>query len=673
MISVCFHRPVRLLSLAGLFLNLVWVLPAISTPAVASEDSAAFILPDLVISSYETAPPDPDRTFIEARDIAFSNPGSLADLGSLLPSARLTVNSRGDSHLMIRGAPERHVQTFLDGIPLNLPWDERTDLETVPITGAARLEATRGMVSLLDGPGVLAGSVKVMTPRAWHNPVRTRINVTAGDNGFGRVGMQQVTTAGAWQLVGAGNWQGRNTWPMPARHPLYAENPLRQNSDLSQYSILLHGGRPIAGTGHIGFLATGWSGEKGVPAEFHLDDDARFWRYPVRSRLLLGSSLNLPLNDDGTWDLDANLSADFYRQEIDPRGPDHWNTPKISGQDYETDNDRTGYGRAKLTHWFNDTAHLALQGTARYAMHKESLVVDGPELQYAQILTSLIAEGEYQPLEKTTLRAGFGIDAATTPETGDKPTRSGETAPALNIRIVRQISGQIEIHAGASFRSRFPSLRELYSGALGKFVPNPNLVPEQQELYEVGLKASGFRWHLEGSAFLSYLHDGIEKEKLNPASGQFRRVNRTEVRIPGIEMIGVIDLSSDVALSLQHTILAARLEEDGTFQAAAEDRPYYFSHLQMKWQQNSGPGVLVEAAVTGPRWSADANNTENGLSLLPAAVTWNLRLGWRFMRSTENDLEAFLRATNVFDQWVDSQVGLPEPGRIISGGFNLGF
>ncbi len=323
----CIQKPARLFSLAGLLLGLALAVPTASAGGVAPVDSTAAIVPDLVISSYETAPPDPARTFIYADAISASNPGSLADLSSLLPSARLTVNSRGDSHLMIRGAPERHVQTFLDGIPLNLPWDERVDLETVPITGAAQLEATRGMVSLLDGPGVLAGSVKVMTPRAWQNPVRTRINLTAGSNGFGRVGLQHITTAGSWHLVGAGNWQGRDAWPLPDSHPQAKVNPSRQNSDLSQYSLLLHGSRNIAGTGHLGFLATGWSGEKGVPAELHLGDDARFWRYPVRQRLLLGSSLNLPLNDNGTWDFDANISAYFFKQEIDPRGRDGWYSP----------------------------------------------------------------------------------------------------------------------------------------------------------------------------------------------------------------------------------------------------------------------------------------------------------------------------------------------------------
>ena len=105
-----------------------------------------------------------DRTVLEAPAIERQDPGSLADLGAVLPSTRVTINSRGDATAMIRGAPERHVQTFLDGIPLNLPWDERVDLETIPALGVGRLEGRRGLTTLLDGPGALAGSVRMLPP-----------------------------------------------------------------------------------------------------------------------------------------------------------------------------------------------------------------------------------------------------------------------------------------------------------------------------------------------------------------------------------------------------------------------------------------------------------------------------------------------------------------------------
>jgi len=57
-------------------------------------------------------------------------------------------------------------------------------------------------------------------------------------------------------------------------------------------------------------------------------------------------------------------------------------------------------------------------------------------------------------------------------------------------------------------------------------------------------------------------------------------------------------------------------------------------------------------------------------SHLPAGVTWHLRIGWRWPTNS-GEISAYLRADNLFDQRVDWQTGLPEPGRIISGGVGL--
>jgi outer membrane receptor protein involved in Fe transport len=95
----------------------------------------------------------------------------------------------------------------------------------------------------------------------------------------------------------------------------------------------------------------------------------------------------------------------------------------------------------------------------------------------------------------------------------------------------------------------------------------------------------------------------------------------------------------------------------------------------VNWRQATGPGALLEAVLTGPRWSADASGASastGDLRRLPAGVTWNLRLSWRFdhLRTAIN-LHA--RVDNLFDQLVADQVGLPNPGRVFSGGLSVDF
>jgi len=640
------------------------VFSAASFAAEAPADSSFTEMEALVVSGEAAAPPVAGSTKVSAPAVTMRDPGSLADLGGLLPSVRVATNSRGDSHLMVRGAPERHSQAFLDGIPLNLPWDERVDLETIPITGVGRLEGRRGLPSLLDGPGVLAGSVRILPPGLNGMKEKTLISLSSGQHGLIRGGYSRQRKVGQWDLLGAGSLQKRDGWPLPGR------DELRGNSDLEQYSILLRGSREVAGSGRLNLLATGWSGEKGVPAEFHLGDEARFWRYPVRKRALFGASMTLPF---GEWDFSSLVAADFFAQEIDPRGPDNWGAPLSDGDDYEKDFDRTGHTQVGLTRWLGADSRLSFQGNVRYTQHREILAFGSPTNSYAQWMTGLVIEGEHRFSDDWGLRAGVGWDHAATPESGDKNKAAGFNAPALNLRLSRQLGQRSELYVSGSRRSRFPSLRELYSGALGRFVPNPDLRPEQQDLLEAGMTAQDHHWHFTAAAFLQYLNNGIEKEALQGPGRQFMRVNRTKIRVPGLEIAGGWRLHPDLEITGQHTIMAARVEVDGSFDQPAEDRPDFLSHLGISWQKFSGPGALIEAAVTGSRWSANANDTDDGLTPLPAGMHWNMRVSWRWECSLGGDspgveVEAHLRLDNVFDQWTDYQIGLPEPGRVISGG-----
>ncbi|MFT5233710.1 MAG: iron complex outermembrane receptor protein [Candidatus Krumholzibacteriia bacterium] len=642
-----------------------------ATEKSAANDSLVTLLPALTVSGEQAELPNPDKTRINTPAIKVQDPGSLADVAGLIPSARVSTNSRGDTHLMIRGAPERHVQTFLDGIPLNLAWDERVDLRTVPITGTGHIEGTRGLTTLLDGPGVLAGSVNIVAPTYDAQARRNRVGVVAGDFVHGRTNLQHNNRFGSWDFLGAAGWQGRDAMTLPKNTIERNNTSHRLNSDLSQYSALVRGSRPVADVGRLSVLGTYWSAEKGVPAELNKGADARFWRYPVRERALIGASLALPLNESGSWDLSTAMSADFFKQEIDPRGPDDWDTPQIAGQEYEKNWDRTGFGKARATHWLGETTQVSLQATGRYTHHREILTVGGPTDAYSQWLASLVAEAEFHPLDQWQLRLGAGVDHTSTPESGPQPANDAASHPAWNARVTRPLAGNAEVHVAASQRSRVPSLRELYSGALGRFVPNPELKAERQSLYEIGYSRVTSRVRLEAAAFLLYLDDGIEKVSLNNPENQFQRINQTSIRVPGLELSGSWRATNHFDLSLQHTILSARVQEAGEYNTPAEDRPDYLSRGGLTWRGPYHISSLIEAVVTGARWSSDST-VPSGLTRLPAGVIWNLRVAWDIMRSG-HDIEIHARLDNVFDQRVDDQVGLPNAGQTISGGVAINF
>ena len=86
------------------------------------------------------------------------------------------------------------------------------------------------------------------------------------------------------------------------------------------------------------------------------------------------------------------------------------------------------------------------------------------------------------------LTAGGALDRASTPETGGREPRDPITEWGARLGASAEFwGGEGRLHMGVSRRVRFPSLRELYSGALGRFVPNPDLEPEKLRVIEAGV------------------------------------------------------------------------------------------------------------------------------------------------------------------------------------------
>jgi iron complex outermembrane receptor protein len=475
-------------------------------------------------------------------------------------------------------------------------------------------------------------------------------------------------------LTAAAEHRRRDAFTVSADYaaPFNQSGSNRTNSDLRQTALLLAGRRSVATQGEAVLTLLATDGEKGVPPETHLAD-ARFWRYPLQRRLLVGGQIDAPLDAHGDWWLGAVASADLFALEIRPYSDAKYSGPPLDeGAEYERNRDATGYLRGRIERRFPEAVSLALQTEARYTRHRETLTVGGPELTYAQWLGGVTAEATLTADTAWRLTVGAGWEFAATPESGDKPDRGTTTAGVLSARLGRRLGLGATAYAGYARRSRFPSLRELYSGALGRFVPNPDLTPERGDQVEVGIDAGGADWEVGVSGFLSHLRDGIERAVLPGDEPRFQRVNRTAVRTYGLELVASWRPLAPLALSGHHTFLHARVRENGSYDRPAEDRPQSLTTLALRWAVTGGWELGVEGFVIGPRQSADTT-APDGLRRLPAQMRGDLRLAWTAYDLLPDVpvLEAFLRLENAFDAVVESQTGLPEPGRTWRGGLRL--
>jgi outer membrane receptor protein involved in Fe transport len=82
------------------------------------------------------------------------------------------TNSRGEAEISVRGSESRQVAILLDGVPLTLGWDARTDVSVLPAGAIQELNLVRGVSSVLHGPNVLGGVVEVGVGRSTRVPLR---------------------------------------------------------------------------------------------------------------------------------------------------------------------------------------------------------------------------------------------------------------------------------------------------------------------------------------------------------------------------------------------------------------------------------------------------------------------------------------------------------------------
>jgi iron complex outermembrane receptor protein len=256
------------------------------------------------------------------------------------------------------------------------------------------------------------------------------------------------------------------------------------------------------------------------------------------------------------------------------------------------------------------------------------------------------------------------------------PSRDADHDVALHAAVEGPAAEHGRWHVTASHRPRMPSLRELYSGALGSFEPNDALEPERQNAVETGLSWAGPSWNASINGFAQQVDGAIER--VNLPGGRFQRVNLDEVRNLGIEFGGVVRPGGGLSFDGQATWLHSRAKnETGDFDRRVEDRPDWLATVAATWTHRAGLRLRAELDAVGTRYSLDSrkNDPADPFTRLDPTARLNLRLSWTHFGAFGGyaGSEWYVRVDNVLDQETFSQVGLVESGRMLLAGVRVDF
>jgi iron complex outermembrane receptor protein len=600
---------------------------------------------------------------IEPKDLRKADARSVIDLGKKIPSIKVQTNSRGESLFFFRGTGERQITLFLDGTPLNIPWDNRIDLSFIPPGIIDGITILKGVPPAIFGANAISGVINFKTLDPELTSYNGNVSVQLGETGSRKFAGNFMNSTGKLSYLIAGTINNSDGFKLPSSFSNSA-NPgsSRLNSYLHSKNIYGKLNYKFNDEFKSGLFFSYITAEKGVPPEIGVSNP-RYWQYPEWKNLIIGNTGQIDFAGDKSF-LYYSLSLNLFSMQINQYKNFLFNTI----DDIEKNEDDTFRFRLIYTNILTESSLLKVGVNGHVFKHREKF----RSSNYAeQVYTENILSGgvEYELIKDNyVLSLGGGIDYIETPKTGDKPPKESVADYAINAAFVYSLNENVSLRLNGGRKTRFPTLRETFSGALGRFVPNPSLKAESANSGEFSISYKNSRFTTDASLFLSYLIDGIVRVSL--PQRQFQRVNKDEIRTYGLEVVSKYS-SGNFSSAFNITLLSARAKnKSGEFADTLEYRPGINGSLDFDYSITKELDAVLEFEYIGKEFGLKEGTT--GYQSLPEYLLTNIRLAYNFEVGHSN-LEIFIRLNNLFDRLYYTQFGLPEAGRQIFAGANFQF
>lgn len=605
-----------------------------------------------------------------------SDASTAEQLAQQIPAGQIRTNSRGEALVFLRGVGERQVAVFLDGALLNVPWDNRIDLAMLPLNAIGAVTVTKGVPSILYGANVTGGAVSFISQEQPTDGSTTDVGLLFSQFGdYSNLSLTQLGASGAFNYVASIGAMRRAGIPLAEDAELpygQTHERLRTNTDQNVFNGYARAEYKFSDLVTSGLSLNYVKMEKGAASEAHLPkNDARFWRYPRTQNFHLILNTEAHLTEDRLFTIRATAWKNDFSQFINQ----YTDSTYRSSNEHEEDHDdahgarivvRKEFGKHAIDISFNALGASHQQFGVKYRNADRIWV---PTLKFKQNTYSTGLEYQTKLTDALKLIAGGTYDLMSTPLTGDKPSQGNFSDFSAMLGLGYAFNENLSARANAGRKTRFPTMRELYGEALGRFVLNPDLHAERTNIVEAGLTGT-YDWGRFEIVGFNYITDGaIERIDTTIDDKTFRkRVNLEGSTNPGVELSALITELRPLTIEASFTYMHPRATKeniDGT--RFLSERPEIISNLTFDYLYG-GLQPTIEISHTKPGYSS----VDNVFIELPSYTILNARLAYRFIVAGLS-AQIFVRANNLTDAVPLNQIGLPGAGRELQGGVKLLF
>lgn len=615
---------------------------------------------------------------LEAQDLS-----TVADVARLLPAAHVATNSRGQTILYLRNSSDRQTAQFFNGALINVPWDNRVDLSFLPSAMLGSVTVSKGVPSVVYGTNTIGGAVNFRARSLAEAGSLTELTLTGSSPGLGGASLLQTGKHGSFSYTAETAYSRRDDFRLPEGADLPYSQPsdeTRVNTDHEHFNLFFEGRRQYDNGARLGATLFHVEAEKGVAPESNLNPEetgVRFWRYPmIRQSMGIVSGM-LPIGDGSR--LRGSVWLNRFAQDIH----------QFQSVEYEqldrtqADLDLTAGLRAIFEQQLG-SGEIDIALNALTTRHRQTIVPyrsgsaeSDSTGSYGQQIYSLGAEYAVPLGPKLTAMVGASYDGSAITDTGPWEERGYDhylsSAVGLSAGLTYRFSDRLLLRSVVGRKPRFPTMRELYAGALGKFVPNPGLKPVTARLGEAALEWYGTALSGSLTAFISRLYDTIDQTTIQqgPNAGKEQRINLDGSRVWGIEATTTARPLPGLALNGSLTYMNIRAYLDGETRKL-DEKPTWLGRLNANYTVTERLGAMLQAEYTGGIYTRTEQNT---FVSLPNAFILDTRLSYQLFGTDEERKggQIFFRVNNITNDMRILQLGLPGPGREYMAGLKLRF
>ena len=632
-----------------------------SQPAPEPEPDTA--TPYETVVSGRTMPRGASIEEVGSTEIERQGAISAADALERTAAIHATSGTRGERIFALRGFDQRQVAVLLDGAPFYVTYDGQVDLAMVPALALDHITVVKGPSSVLFGPNGLGGAVNLVTKRPGTGPFVTAL-FEGSPSGALRLAMAHSASEGrwAWALYGGFDW--REHWPLPHGYEpttLQGKGD-RVNSDRFMWNAGGDLSYRISSHQEVRATVLSVDGGRGVPPST-IDATPRFWRFNVWRALAVSLAHELKR---GGWDVDEVAYVRQFDNLLDGYDDATYSTQNTARAMHSWYHDWVMGARARsqYRHAFTRFGTLYARGWLGFQedLHHDIPGIGQAEKDYSRTLVTMAPEVEYDPTRRWRLVASCQFDADIPGKLPDEHphTRWGE-GPLVSAQY--DPLDQLMLRITAARRTRFPSLKERFSSGLGQREPNPDLRPESA--WHIGLDASyqlTSRLRVDASVYDAEVTDLIQDVLFTGGKDQLQNI--AKARLFGAEALVWTRPVRMLQLQVGYAYLHARRTDGGPDDQIAY-RPEHRAIVGAIFTPWRWLEVSAQLRIVGPQDYQDPLTRLWGR--LTTYAVLDARVDWRPF----NWLSLWVRATNLLDTYYQTEIGYPDPGRVIWIGFKL--